>query len=101
MSKTEPGMAQGMRQALATELATEPPNERQSLAASIFRLSEPIPLKAGDPRVIVNGKPFMVDFRVVAEVRWQRLTKDLKDAQDDIARLERKLDAEYRNRTER
>jgi hypothetical protein len=32
-------------------------------------------LKAGDPRVLINGHPVLVDFRIVAEDRYQQLIK--------------------------
>jgi hypothetical protein len=35
--------------------------------------SEPIPLKAGDPRVLINGKPVKADFRIISENKYQSL----------------------------
>jgi hypothetical protein len=37
--------------------------------------TQPIPMKAGDPRVIVNGKPLSVDFRIISETLYQKLTR--------------------------
>ncbi len=34
---------------------------------------EPIPLKAGDRRVLVGGEPFRADFRIISEGNYQRL----------------------------
>jgi hypothetical protein len=36
---------------------------------------EAIPMKAGDTRVIVNGKPLSVDFRIISETLYQKLTR--------------------------
>jgi hypothetical protein len=34
---------------------------------------EPIPMKAGDIRVLVNGKPISEDFRIISEGNYQKL----------------------------
>jgi len=34
---------------------------------------EPIAMKAGDERVLVNGKPLSVDFRIISEDNYQLL----------------------------
>lgn len=77
-------------------------NEKSSEAAfrESVRGSTPIALKAGDPRVLINGEPSVADFRIVSEDYYQKLLNDLLNALDDVRRLERKLDAEYRARTD-
>jgi hypothetical protein len=40
---------------------------------------EPIPLKAGDRRVIVNGTPLPVDFRIIHEDQYQILIANIKN----------------------
>jgi hypothetical protein len=44
--------------------------------------TQPIPLSAGDRRVMVNGRPLPVAFRIVSEELWAELKAKLvtKDA---------------------
>jgi hypothetical protein len=44
---------------------------------------EPIPLKAGDERVLVNGRPLTVDFRIISEERYQDLLSMVKNGLPD------------------
>jgi hypothetical protein len=37
--------------------------------------SEPLAQKAGDPRVLINGNPVKVDFRIVSEETYQQMLK--------------------------
>lgn len=37
--------------------------------------TEPIPMKAGDKRVMVNGEPVQVDFRIISEELYQELSQ--------------------------
>jgi len=41
-------------------------------------MKEPIKMKAGDMRVLVNGRPLRVDFRIIAEENYQELLDTLK-----------------------
>lgn len=48
---------------------------------------EPIPLKAGDERVLINGKPFRTDFRVISEDQYQTLiTRPTKEEVETLIR---------------
>lgn len=46
---------------------------------------EPILLRAGDRSVLVNGRPFRADFRVVAEEGYQQLLTTIRALAKDIA----------------
>ena len=43
-------------------------------------MSEPkniIPMKAGDPRVLINGEPVKVDFRIISESNYQYFQNEI------------------------
>lgn len=40
---------------------------------AIANMTKPIPLKAGDKKVIVNGRPLSEDFRIIAEELYQAM----------------------------
>jgi hypothetical protein len=54
--------------AKAIELALGPAN-----FSSCFVGPEPIAMKAGDERVLVNGRPLRNDFRIVSEGNYRRI----------------------------
>jgi hypothetical protein len=47
-------------------------------------LIEPIPMKAGDKRVLVNGKPLSVDFRIIAEETYQIISRRESEEQEEL-----------------
>jgi len=58
---TTPGL--GKLAALIRDLEMEMEEEDQ--------FTEPIPLKAGDTRVKINGTPVLEDFRIISEANYQ------------------------------
>lgn len=49
--------------------------EKKKKADPTFGLTEPIFLKAGDKKVMINGAPVPVDCRVISEANYQLLMK--------------------------
>ncbi len=52
---------------------------------------EPTQCKAGDQRVLVNGYPLTIDFRIVAENKWCFLQASLTAEREKVERLEAAL----------
>lgn len=48
---------------------------------------EPIALKAGDQRVLINGTTIDVDFRVIAEDRYQLMLERIKSLEKSLVDL--------------
>jgi hypothetical protein len=48
-------------------------NMRRRSFAHCFVGPEPIALKAGDKRALINGQPLRTDFRIVSEGNYQRI----------------------------
>lgn len=51
---------------------------------ALKRHIEPLAMKAGDPRVIVNGRTLPRDFRIIAEDEYQHLRAKLAEVQAEI-----------------
>lgn len=49
---------------------------------------EPIPIKAGDKRILINGCPPMVDCRIVAEERYQYTAAEITALKAEVERLQ-------------
>jgi hypothetical protein len=48
--------------------------------AHCFVGPEPVALKAGDPRVVVNGGPIRNDFRIISEGNYRRIMEIVERA---------------------
>lgn len=55
--------------------------------ADCFVGPEPISMKAGDERVLVNGRPMRTDFRIISEGNYKRIMEIVARSGEKIDEL--------------